>query len=132
MKSRTFEETSVGIYVSLVFFDVFGCKSNKHQWCLKDNGASCIDMLSVCAAYIWHYLLCFLFACIAGLPEKHVNGNGNFRQTPLKIDCHRFLHQTRSFWNGYECDVLKVSTATYIKYIDSAIFFLYIPCALKG
>ena len=25
----------------------------------------------------------FLFACIVGLPEKHIHGNGKFRQTPL-------------------------------------------------
>ena len=41
----------------------------------EHDDASCICMLSACvaiAACMWHYLQSFLFACIVGLPNKHV------------------------------------------------------------
>eukprot|EP00435_Cladocopium_sp_Y103_P017543 s826_g4.t1 len=37
-------------------------------------------MLFACAACVRHYLLSFLVACIADLPEKHVSGTRKFRK----------------------------------------------------
>ena len=105
----------------------------------KHGDESCICMLSDCvarAACMWHYLQSFLFVWTVGLPKKHaqVQVNPTDKNTNVyTTDCHKFVHETLSFWNGHACDGWRWSLLRACKYSKIGSKYSYIfHVPLKG
>ena len=105
----------------------------------KHGDESCICMVSDCvarAACMWHYLQSFLFVWTVGLPKKHaqVQVNPTDKNTNVyTTDCHKFVHETLSFWNGHACDGWRWSLLRACKYSKIGSKYSYIfHVPLKG